>query len=177
MTFAMNQNHFLFPRLRVPLRKFHNGISFFEVLYKVLKPHGITYLGDQRWLVSLWSASIYYVIDLKQQRIEMQMEDCDRRDVFSTYQYLDVKKQRPTTRRSGAWTSSTSTTRKPSDFDVPVKSRSTTGATGKIEELWSGDFDTDTHYIQLNKDKRYLGADEFRRLLRRAAQAASPRRS
>ena len=160
-TFAMNPSHLVFPRLRVAFRRFHNGISFFEVLFKVLKPHGMTYIGEQRWLVSLWSASIYFVIDLKQRRIEMQMEDKDRREVFSTYQYFDDEACETYYATQMGVDEFYKHDKEAFLFDVPVKIKKYNWGTGKIEELWRGDFDTDTHFIQLNKDKRYLALVNF----------------
>ncbi len=161
LTFAMNQDHILFPRLRVMLRRFHNGIHFIEILFKVLKPHGMTYLGDERFLVSLWSASIYFVIDLKKRTIEMQMLDKDRRDVFSTYQYFDpVDKETYFATQRGV-DEFYKHDKEAIHFDVPIRIKKYNWTTGKITELWSGDFDTDTHYIMLNKDRRYLGLCQF----------------
>ncbi|MGC4116925.1 MAG: hypothetical protein QM765_20665 [Myxococcales bacterium] len=160
-TFAMNPNHFLFPRLRVALRKFHNGISFFEVLYKVLKPHGVTYIGNERFLISLWSASIYYVIDLKQKRIEMHMEDCDRREVFSTYQYFDDESGKTFYATQMGVDEFYKHDKEAIHFNVPVKIKTYDWKTDEIQEIWRGDFDTDTHYMQLNKDKRYLALMNF----------------
>lgn len=160
-TFAMNPSHVLFPRLRVALRRFHNGISFFEVLFKVLKPHGMTYIGDQRFLVSLWSASIYFVIDLKQRRIEMQMEDRDRREVFSTYQYFDDEEKETYYATQLGVDEFYKHDKEAIHFNVPVKLKKYNWKTDEIKELWRGDFDTDTHYLQLNKDKRYLALMNF----------------
>jgi hypothetical protein len=160
-TFAMNPNDWFFPRLRVPFRKFHNGISFLEVLFKVLKPHGVTYLGQNKFMASLWSASIYFVIDLKLQKATMHMEDCARRDVFSTYQYCDVETQDIYYATQRGVDELYKHLAEAIHFDVPIRIKKHNMTTGKTEELWAGDFDTDTHYIMLNKDKRYLSLVNF----------------
>jgi hypothetical protein len=160
-TFAMNPNHYLFPRSRVPFRRFHNGISFFEVLFKVLKPHGMTYIGNQRFLVSLWSASIYFVIDLRQRTIEMQMEDKDRREVFSTYQYFDDQSNQTYYATQMGSDEFYKHDKEAIHFDLPIKIKTYNWDTGKISEIWHGDFDTDAHYLQLNKNRRYLALAQF----------------
>ena len=71
-TFVVNKDHRFFPRIRTLFQRYHNGISFFEILFKLSKPHGITYIGGQKYLVSLWSSSNYFVIDLKNRTFETQ---------------------------------------------------------------------------------------------------------
>jgi hypothetical protein len=159
--FAMNPEHKVFPRLRTMFRRYHNQISFLELLFKVLKPHGITYLDNNRFLVSLWSASIYFVIDLNQNTIEMQMLHKKRDEVFSTYQcYVPETKETYFATQQGRdeWHKHD---KEDIYFDVPVKIKKYNWETGEVTEIWSGDFDTDTHFIAVNKDRRYLGLMQF----------------
>ena len=160
-TFVMNPNHWVLPRVRAAFRRFHNGISFFELLFKVLKPHGITYIGGERFMVSLWSASIFFVVDLKQRRMEMHMQDKDRREVFSTYQFFDDEKNETyfaTQLGVDEWYKHD---KEAIHYDVPVKIKKYNWKTDQTTELWRGDFETDTHYLQLNKDRRYLALVNF----------------
>jgi len=159
--FVKNPEHKFLPKLRPLFRRYHNNISFLELLYKVLKPHGITYLGDQRFLVSLWSASIYFVIDLKEQTIETQMLDEERNEVFSTYQYYV-----PETKETYFATQNGKDEWHKHDkediyFDVPVQIKKYNWETDEVSQIWSGEFDTDTHFIALSQDRQYLGLMQF----------------
>lgn len=160
-TFAMTKEHRIFPRLRTLFRRYHNGISFLEVLFKVSKPHGITYIGDQRYLVSLWSSSTYFVIDLKARTVELQMLDEERQEVFSTYQCFD-----PTTNETYFATQQGDDEFHKHDkedigFDVPILIKKYNWTTDEVQVIWKGEFDTDTHFIALNRDRRYLGLVQF----------------
>lgn len=159
--FVKNPEHKYFGKIRPFFRRYHNGISFLELLYKVSKPHGITYLDDQKYLVSLWSSSTYFVIDLKKNSIEQQMLDQERAEVFSTYQYYV-----PETKESYFATQLGEHEWHKHDkediyFDVPVKIKKYNWETDTVSEIWSGDFDTDTHFLALNQDRRYLGLMQF----------------
>jgi len=160
-SFTMNHDHKVLPRLRTLLRRYHNGISFLELLFKVSKPHGVTYIGDQRYLISLWSSSTYFVIDLRNQTIELQMLSAERDEVFSTYQFFD-----PGTRQTyfatqlgvHEWHKHD---KEDIDFPVPIKIRKYDWATGELSNVWEGVFDTDTHYLMLNQDRTMLGLVQF----------------
>ncbi|MGC4115967.1 MAG: hypothetical protein QM765_15545 [Myxococcales bacterium] len=170
-TFVMSPNHWVLPRVRAAFRRFHNGISFFELLFKVLKPHGMTYLGNERFLISLWSASIFFVIDLKQRRMEMHMEHPDRRDVFSTYQYFDDEANETyfaTQLGVDEWYKHD---KEAIHYDVPVRD----------QEVQLGHRPDDRDLARRLRDRHPLppaqpgqepaGAGELRRLLRREAPA------
>jgi len=66
----MKKERRLFPRLRTIFASYHNGLSYFEIVSKLSKPHGITSLGEGKYLVSLWASSNFYLIDLKARKIE-----------------------------------------------------------------------------------------------------------
>jgi len=149
------------PKMRTMFRRYHNGISFIELLYKVLKPHGMTYIGDQRFLVSLWSASIYFVIDLKKRTIECQMLSKERDEVFSTYQHFDETEKETYFATQQGEDELHKHVAEDTDFDVPIVIKRYNWVTGETAEIWKGGFDTDTHYIALNKDKSYLGLVNF----------------
>ena len=38
-TFVANKKHRFFPRFRTLFQRYHNGISFIEILFKLSKPH------------------------------------------------------------------------------------------------------------------------------------------
>jgi len=159
--FVKNPEHRVLPRTRTFFRRYHNGISFFELLFKVSKPHGITHLGDQRFLVSLWSASVYFVIDLNRRTFERQMLDQKRDEVFSTFQYYVPETKETyfaTQEGKDEWCKHD---KEAIEFDVPVKIKKHNWQSGETSEVWSGLFDTDTHYIALDKDRRYLGLMQF----------------
>jgi hypothetical protein len=161
LTFVMNKNHKVLPRLRPFFRRYHNGISFPELLFKVSKPHGITYIGDQKFLVSLWSSSTFFVIDVKNKTMELQMLDKKRDEVFSTYQYYEANNQETyfaTQLGTDEWYKHD---KEAIEYDVPVVIKKYNWHTKKVSELWKGIFDTDTHYIALNSDASYLGLVQF----------------
>ncbi len=160
-SFTMRKEDRLFPRARTVFRRYHNGISFIELLYKVLKPHGMTYIGGQRYLVSLWSASIYFVIDLNKRTIEIQMLSKDRNEVFSTYQYFDADGGETYFATQLGDDELHKHVQEDIHFDVPIEIKKYNWATDTVERIWKGPFDTDTHYIALNKDKTYLGLVNF----------------
>jgi hypothetical protein len=132
-----------------------------ELLFKVSKPHGITYLGKQRYLVSLWSSSTFFVIDLTQRTIDLQVLDWGRQEVFSTYQYHDLEANETyfaTQMGKDEWYKHN---KEDIGFNVPVTIKKYAWDTDTVSELWSGEFDTDTHYIAVGKDRRYLGLVQF----------------
>jgi len=108
-TFVMNKEHRLFPRLRTLFGSYHNGLSYFEIAFKLSKPHGITSLGNGRYLVSLWASSNFYVIDLNERTIESRnlnggnghrvrtgrgtgaFAPKEKQEIFSTYQFFDKR--------------------------------------------------------------------------------------
>jgi len=160
-SFAARKDDKWFPKIRTMFRRYHNGISFIELLYKVLKPHGMTYIGDQRFLVSLWSASIYFVIDLKKRTIECQMLSKERNEVFSTYQYFDDTEKETYFATQQGEDELHKHVAEDIGFDVPIMIKKYNWVTKDITEIWKGGFDTDTRYIALNKDKSYLGLVNF----------------
>ena len=160
-SFAMREEDRVFPRLRTMFRRYHNGISFIELLYKVLKPHGMTCIGGQRYLVSLWSASIYFVIDLNKRTIEVQMLSKDRDEVFSTYQYFDAVDGETYFATQLGDDELHKHVMEDIHFDVPVVIKKYNWASDTVQEIWKGPFDTDTHYISLNRDRSYLALINF----------------
>lgn len=160
-SFAVVKTDKYFPKLRTMFRRYHNGISFLEVLYKVSKPHGITYVGDQKFLVSLWSSSTYFVIDLKKNTIHLHMLDKKRDEVFSTYQYFDVEQKETYFATQTGDDEFYKHSEEAIDFDVPIVIKTYNWLTEKVKELWRGNFDTDTHYLALNTDKTLLGLVQF----------------
>jgi hypothetical protein len=160
-SFARRDGDRFFPRTRTFFRRYHNGISFLELLYKVSKPHGITYIGNQRYLVSLWSASTYFIIDLKKQTAELQMLSKKRNEVFSTYQCYDEEESETYFATQEGDDELYKHASEDYEFVVPIKIKKYNWKTNEISQLWHGGFDTDTHHIGLSKDKSYLGLVNF----------------
>lgn len=173
-TFVMNKRHRFFPRIRTLFQRYHNDISFVEILFKLSKPHGITYIGDQKYLVSLWSSSNYFVMDIKNRSVESQtlkksvqpsgffkrvkqaFAVKEEQEIFSTYQFFD-KQNRETyfamqTRPRG---------QKGARNDVLTRIRKYNWDTGKVTVVWEGNFGEATHYIALSADNKYLGLAQF----------------
>jgi hypothetical protein len=160
-TFAIRKEDRFFPRIRTLFRRYHNGVSFWELLFRVPKPHGITHIGDQRFLVSLWSSSAYFVIDLNKKTVELQMLNKERKELFSAYQYFDKTEKETYFATHAADDEHHKHVAEDFNSVVPVKIRKYNWNTKKINEVWNGGFGTDTHCIALNKDKSYLGLVQF----------------
>lgn len=173
-TFIANREHKFFPRLRTLFQRYHNGLSFLEILFKLSKPHGITYIGEQKYLVSLWSSSNYFVIDLQKRDIEVQtlyksdqpqgiakkistaLAVKEKQEIFSTYQYFDNKRK-----ETYFATHLRERGKEGASYDIPSKIQKYSWNTKKLSEVWKGDFGEADHYIALNKDKSYLGLVQF----------------
>ena len=173
-TFVVNKKHRFFPRIRTIFQRYHNGISFFEILFKLSKPHGITHIGGQRYLVSLWSSSNYFVIDLKNRTFEARtlqksvepeglarkirkaLATKKRQEIFSTYQFFD---------RVNNETYFANQTRDQGSEgvrnDVLTKIRKYNWNTEEIKDVWEGNYGEATHYIALSCDNNYLGVTQF----------------
>ena len=173
-TFVSNRSHRIFPRIRTLFHRYHNGISFFEILFKLSKPHGITYIGAQRYLVSLWSSSNYFVIDLKNRTVETQtlhksvqpegivkkirqaLAVKEKQEIFSTYQFFDKTNNETYFAMQTRGRGSEGVRR-----DVLTKIRKYNWDTKKTTEVWEGNFGEATHYIALSADNSYLGLAQF----------------
>jgi hypothetical protein len=160
-TFCYKKEDIFFPKLRTMFRRYHNGISFLEVLFKVSKPHGMTYIGEQRFLVSLWSSRTFFVIDLHKKTIELTMLDKERQEVFSTYQHYDAEKNETYFATQLGKDELYKHVSEDIQFNLPIKIYKHNWDMNKSEVIWQGEFDTDAHYIALNKDKRYLALVQF----------------
>lgn len=143
----------LLPRARALFRRYHNGISFLELLYRYSKPHGITHIGEQRYLVSLWSASSCFVIDLKRQTAELRSLGRGKNEVLSTYQYYDEA--------AGETYFALQEEAAGNDLTVPTRVVKYNWETNEEAQVWRGRFDPDVHHMGLNKDGRYLGMVSF----------------
>jgi hypothetical protein len=172
-TFVMNKEHRLFPRLRTIFGSYHNGLSFFEIVFKLSKPHGITWVGKGKYLVSLWASSSFFVIDLNARRIESRsfsggngrrvrrdgitgaFAPKERQEIFSTYQFFDEKHNQ---------TYFTTFLRERGDEaerDRRVTVKKYNWDTNEVAEVWAGDFGEATHYISVSAGGKYLGLVQF----------------
>ncbi len=172
-TFVMNKEHRLFPRLRTIFGSYHNGLSYFEMVFKLSKPHGITSLGKGRYLVSLWASSNFYVIDLNARTIESRnfnggngrrvrpgrvtgaFAPKERQEIFSTYQFFDKRHNQ---------TYFTTFLRERGDNverDRHVTIKKYDWDTDQVAEVWDGEFGEATHYIAVSAGGRHLGLAQF----------------
>ena len=179
-TFVKGRNGIAFPRLRTLFQRYHNGVSIFEILFKLSKPHGITHIGDSTYLVSFWSSSTFWVIDLKLKsvraltlsegnglpggisRIRRLLAEKKRQEIFSTYQYFDTKHKetyfatqlRDRGKHSAYY-------KKGANFDVPTAINTFNWESRKRTEVWRGNFGEAMHYIAVSQNRRYLGLVQF----------------
>jgi len=163
-TFVRNPRHKVLGRVRTLFQKYHNGISALEVLFKLSKPHGITHLGGQRYLVSLWSSSNYLLIDLRNRTMEAHtladpsgpLTAKPRQEIFSTYQHFDEK-----TKTTYFTTRGRDTGKDSPDHNPLTRAKAYDWNTGELRELWCGRFGQPTHYVALSPDGRRLGMVQF----------------
>jgi hypothetical protein len=151
----------LFPMGRALFRRYHNGMSFLELLYRHSKPHGITYIGEQRYLASLCAESAYFVIDLKNERAELRTLGKERSEVFSTYQYYDETDMATYFATQEENSGAGEFAGNGRDFTIPTRIMKYRWPTGEAIQVWSGMFDPDVHHMGMNKTRRYLGMVSF----------------
>ena len=179
-TCVMDRKQKLFPRLRTLFNRYHNGVSIFEILFKLSKPHGMTYVGDQKYLVSLWASSTHFIIDLKAQTMEVQslfkmdtphdvsgkirraLAAKEQQEVFSTYQYYDADNEETYFASQLRDRGKVSAYHKKGvNYDVPTRVRKHNWKTRTTADVWEGTFGEAVHYTALSQDKRYLGLVQF----------------
>lgn len=172
-TFVMRKEHRLLPRVRTLLGSYHNGLSYFEIVFKLSKPHGITSLGDGKYLASLWASSSFYVIDPNARKLESCSFDGgngggvrpggiagafapkERQEIFSTYQFFEE--------RENQTYFATFLRERGDDLrrDRRVAIKRYRWDTGDLAEVWAGEFGEATHYIALSAGGRHLGLVQF----------------
>jgi hypothetical protein len=169
----MKREHRFFPRLRTLFASYHNGLSYFEIVFKLSKPHGITCVGKGKYQVSLWASSNFFMIDLNTRRIESRnfsggsdrrmrptgvkgfFAPKERQEIFSTFQYFDEK------HKQTYFTTFLRERGDDVDRDRRVTIKKYNWDTDEVAEVWTGKFGEATHYIAVSAEGRYLSLVQF----------------
>lgn len=151
---ALGRDNTLRSKLNLLRQRFHYGFSFIEQIMLMTVPHGITALGDGRFLVNLWSYVGYLEIDCRAKSARyLRRAGQDEDAVLGSQQWLD--------RRAGEiyyiTYSLPESLRRIADARRPVagkilKENTTTGATTVV---WSGALSDYLHDILLNPTGQY----------------------
>jgi len=148
------------PKLRYLFQKYHYSFNFLEQIMLMTVPHTVTYIGDSRFIINLWSYFGYLEIDLRGKTVKYKIiEENDDNHVLGSQQWFD-----PDTDELYfmSYSLKDSLKRAINPYQkVFCKILKHENKTGKTKEIWQGDFVDYLHDILINKNRQYCVVPEL----------------
>lgn len=141
-------------------QKYHYGFSFLEQIMLMTVPHGVTYIGNSRFTINLWSYFGYLVVDCRKKTVEYKILEEDKGNhVLGSQQWFDSESDEL---YYMSYSLNDSFKRAVDPYQkVFSKILKYENKTGETKEIWQGDFVDYLHDILINRNRQYCVVPEL----------------
>jgi len=147
-------------KLRCLFQNYHYGFNFLEQIMLMTVPHAVTYIGNSRFIINLWSYYGYLEIDCRKKSINYNViEENDDNYVLGSQQWFDPDKDEL---YFMSYSLRDSLRRAIDPYHkVFCKILKHENKTGETKKIWEDDFVDYLHDILINKNRQYCVVPEL----------------
>ena len=159
---AYHKQYRLLHGLRLLFETFHYKFNYFEQIMLMTVPHTVTEAGNGRFIISLWSYFMYFIVDLRNKTVVRRSADSNYQNhVFGAKQWFLPESDSHLYMTYSLKDSMRKVLNPMERVYSHILKRE--NRTDRVEEIWSGYFADYMHDILLSNDNNYLVVCELGR--------------